>query len=207
MNHTFLKRQWNYFWSSVQAQGNREKEFQKIKELHKTPIREYHNLNHIEEMLRDFRNVKNLLEDKKSLEMAIWFHDAIYDSTQNDNEEKSAELSFQTGQKLQIDSIINAKAYALILATKKHYPTPNPDSKYLIDIDFGILGKHEKRFKEYEQQIREEYKQYPDEIYNPERKRILQSFLDRKNLYHAQYFKNKYEKQARSNLKNLISQL
>src|SRR5215467_12233913 len=57
------------------------------------PERHYHNLAHIEDMLSLMRSCANTLSDLQSVEAAIWFHDAVYDTRRHDNEEKSAELA------------------------------------------------------------------------------------------------------------------
>src|SRR5215467_15388989 len=57
------------------------------------PERHYHNLTHIDAMLGLMRGYEDVLSDPQSVEAAIWFHDAIYDTHRHDNEEKSAELA------------------------------------------------------------------------------------------------------------------
>src|SRR6185436_3143370 len=43
------------------------------------PHRAYHNFEHIVEMLKDFMEIKDLLENSLAVEFAIWYHDYIYD--------------------------------------------------------------------------------------------------------------------------------
>src|SRR5262249_44984090 len=57
------------------------------------PDRHYHNLPHIEAMLDLMRAQERALSDPRSVEAAIWFHDAVYDPRRHDNEEKSAALA------------------------------------------------------------------------------------------------------------------
>src|SRR5437773_9783161 len=57
------------------------------------PDRHYHNLAHIEAMLALLRAHERALSDPASVEVAIWFHDAVYDTRRHDNEKKSAELA------------------------------------------------------------------------------------------------------------------
>src|SRR5215467_4942919 len=60
---------------------------------YRAPDRHYHNLAHIEAMLDLMRWHRGALSDPTSVEAAIWFHDAVYDTRRHDNEEKSAELA------------------------------------------------------------------------------------------------------------------
>src|SRR5215468_6288583 len=55
--------------------------------------RHYHDLAHIEAMLDLMRAHEAALADPASVEAAIWFHDAVYDTRRHDNEQKSAELA------------------------------------------------------------------------------------------------------------------
>ena len=56
------------------------------------PHRCYHNVQHIVECLDLYRQVKALLCQPAWVELAIWFHDAVYDPQSNENEMRSALL-------------------------------------------------------------------------------------------------------------------
>ena len=61
--------------------------FQVLEEKYAEPHRHYHNLNHIGFLLRKFDETG---EKSEEIEMAIWYHDAIYDPKAGDNEAQSA---------------------------------------------------------------------------------------------------------------------
>ena len=148
-----------------------------------------------------------MLQNPLEVQMAIWYHDIVYDSTKQDNEEVSARIAQEAAQKFVLNNGFGQRVHDLIIVTKGHLPSNNPDSRYLIDIDFGILGKDEVRFNEYEQGIRKECSQYPDELYNQGRAEILKGFLERDFLYQTDYFRNNYEDKARKNLQKIIETL
>jgi predicted metal-dependent HD superfamily phosphohydrolase len=54
--------------------------------------RHYHGLRHFDAMLGLMREHVVLLADPGTVEAAIWFHDAIYDTHRDHNEQRSAEL-------------------------------------------------------------------------------------------------------------------
>lgn len=202
-----LRKAWERFCKDINAQENIEKEFEFVIKNYDEEGRGYHNLKHIEEALSDFEEVKDLLNEALEVQMAIWYHDIIYDSKRPDNEEASAKLAMDRAKILGLNSNFAKIVYGLIMLTKGHLPSDNPDSKYLIDIDFGILGKDSIRFSEYEKGIRKEYSNYEDKVYKLERIKVLKSFLARESIYQTEYFRNKYEKIARTNIQNLIAKL
>ena len=75
------------------------------------------------------------------------------------------------------------------------------------DLDLSILGENPDKYKEYSKQIREQYSQYSDEEFGKARKELLLSFAQTPVIYNTEYFRRKYENQARVNLLNEISKL
>ena len=63
------------------------------------PQRAYHTLQHIEESLVLFASVHHLAENPVDVELAIWFHDVIYDPKASDNEERSTGFAVGALQK------------------------------------------------------------------------------------------------------------
>ena len=146
------------------------------------PHRAYHTLVHIEHCLAELDEVRKIVPgDMRAIEFAIWYHDAIYDTTSKDNEFLSAELArtvllksgFQYGF---------ADGVAVLIMDTAHEDRPDidrEDSKLLLDIDLAILGQPESRFDEYEREVRTEYHWVPEEAFRTGRSAILQKFLDR----------------------------
>src|SRR4051812_48010248 len=56
------------------------------------PDRHYHNLAHVRDCLRTVEAVYPYLVDPRAVDAALFFHDAVYDPTRSDNEERSADL-------------------------------------------------------------------------------------------------------------------
>ena len=53
--------------------------------------RAYHNLEHVNDCLNQLDNFESEITDKHIIEMAIWYHDIIYNPYGKNNELKSAE--------------------------------------------------------------------------------------------------------------------
>ena len=79
------------------------------------------------------------------------------------------------------------------------------DAQLLVDIDLSILGSPAKRLERYDQDVRREYAWVPGFRYQEARAQVLQSFLDRPQLYHGGYAVALLEAQARSNLAAALS--
>lgn len=169
------------------------------------PERHYHNLEHIRHMLILLDEVKAGCADLQALQLAVFYHDIIYDVQRNDNEAESAAIAGKRLAGLGFKRV--GKVTALILSTQKHEAAADQDTNYLLDIDLSILGAHEAAYKRYAEQVREEYRIYPDEVYNPGRIRVLQHFLDAAPIFKTDYFYQQLEAQARKNINKEIAQL
>lgn len=80
----------------------------------------YHTLEHIQHILEIINELRLLATNFPALQLAAWFHDAIYDSRANDNEEKSADYAVVALNQLEIPIVIIDRVKLLILMTKTH---------------------------------------------------------------------------------------
>lgn len=180
--------------------------FKELEGYYSETHRHYHTLKHIESCLAHLDSI-TLKELKRNLELAIWFHDVIYNPKKKDNEAKSAEFAALWLAKLSEPSDV--------ISTVKHYidltvhpSEPNTvEEKYLIDIDLSILGASPELFLEYESWIRQEYSFAPSVLYKRGRIQVLKGFLAQSSIYQTDEFKSRFEKQARLNLQFTIEQL
>lgn len=175
----------------------------RLKHAYTEAQRAYHNVQHILECLDHFKQVQTHLEDPIAVEMAIWFHDAVYDPKASDNEWRSAELMKQRCQDFMSTERVE-KVYQWIIATQKHQPSNDFDLNTLLDIDLAILGSDSQRFSEYEKQIRFEYAWVEPDLYHIKRKQVLAHFYQMNQIYQTEYFRHHYEKQAKLNLKPYV---
>ncbi|PZT98199.1 MAG: hypothetical protein DI622_22645 [Chryseobacterium sp.] len=142
-----------------------------------------------------------------NISFSVFYHDIIYDSSSKSNEEKSADFAKERLQQLNINETDISEIYHQILATKAHQNSDNKDLNYLLDADLSILGKDLEIYIDYTRKIRKEYSIYPDLLYKPGRKKVLKHFLEMENIFKTDYFREKYEKQARKNIEWEIDNL
>lgn len=184
-----------------------EEIFRILTDCYNEPHRAYHTMQHIRECLMQFDNVAEMAENPDHIEAAIWFHDAVYDPKSHDNEEKSAELAYRYLTACGISENIADNIVNLVLSTRHNNILSSEDEKLIADIDLSILGSNNQRFDEYETQIRYEYHFVPDDAYQKGRSEVLRSFMENEMIYHTEFFRLKYEKQARENIRRLLNRL
>lgn len=202
-----LARRWNDLWARLRLQIPPEAEVAVLLARYREPHRAYHTELHLRECLEWLDRLRALARDPAALELAIWYHDAVYRPRRSDNEQASADLATADLRAAgAIDTLI-AEVSALILATT-HRATPPPgDTALLADIDLAILGAPAPRYAEYEAQIRAEYRWVPGFVFRSRRAALLREFLARPRLYSTPELFDRLEAQARLNLAHAIHEL
>jgi len=194
-------------WFGVGASGNEAPTFAELVRRYCEPHRKYHTLQHLEECISWFEAASHLAERPVEVEAALWFHDAIYDLGQADNEEQSAKWARAVLSSAGVSDDVAARVEKLVLATKHTSLPAAQDERLLVDIDLSILGADEQRFAEYELQICDEYSFVAGPIFPQKRRAILQSFLDRRFIYGTAHFRSALEAKARFNVSNAIAKI
>lgn len=180
-------------------------EWQNIYKAYSGKSRHYHNLLHIENMLgwlEKYNENPLPAKDVQALQLAIFFHDIVYSATKKDNEEKNADAALRFMQKAALSPAMQALVNDLIMATKSHMESANPLVGLMTDLDLQILGAEENVYRKYSADIRKEYRVYPNLLYKPGRKKVLQHFIAMPRIYQTDFFYKQFEKKAKQNLQN-----
>lgn len=169
--------------------------------------RHYHTLQHVDACMKHLDEIVGHIVDFKAVEIALWFHDIIYDPKRNDNEKRSAEYAkaFLASVDLPPEEI--SKIANLVVLTKHPSRPSRNNEKYMIDIDLAILGANEHRYDQYESSIRKEYGFVPSLLYKKGRRKLLMSFAKSDRIYLTAYFHERYEHQARLNIDRAMKNL
>jgi predicted metal-dependent HD superfamily phosphohydrolase len=195
-----MEQRWLDLWNRIGAQGNAHEVYKDLVARYSEPHRHYHTLTHIEYCLDKFKNVRRFANDPNALELAIWYHDAIYDTKTDDNEDKSGIFAMDMTKKVLMNKDFSSKIGFLVSATRHMMASYDSDARLIRDIDLSILGQSKEKFDEYERQIRKEYEWVPDDEYAIKRSIILKSFIDRLVIYKTKFFHDKYESRAVRNI-------
>lgn len=170
-------------------------------------LRYYHSLQHLDHLLDQLREVKPLVKDWDVILFALFYHDLIYNPARRDNEEKSAQCAEKRLESLNFLRGGIDKCVRMILATAGHADAGDNDINLFTDADLAILGCAPAQYIAYTKQVRKEYRIYPDVLYKPGRRKVLQHFLNMERIFKTSHFYNKFETLARENLNNELSTL
>ncbi|GDY14647.1 hypothetical protein LBMAG53_35250 [Planctomycetota bacterium] len=168
------------------------------------PHRRYHTTAHLAHCLATYD--RNPLRDAR-VELALWFHDAVYDPRASDNEDRSAELARSAAGVAGLTPEITDVIIGCIMATRHRGPPANAAEALTLDVDLAILGETRGRFDRYDAAIRAEYAWVPEATYRRERGRILASFAQREDLFTTPWFRRRYLARSRTNLQRAVRRL
>jgi len=172
-------------------------------------VRAYHTGQHLGEVLA-------IVHDRCSahgravtclVELALWFHDAVYDPRASDNESRSAAWAVRvlTAGEMPFEQVQLVEE--AVLATAGHDTSElSIVSQLVADADLSIFAASPARFDQYEAQVREEYRHIPERTFRLARAKILRAFSRRDRIYVTPAFAH-LEPVARANLAQSIASL
>lgn len=175
--------------------------WQEIQEAHENPNRPYHNLVHLNNMLGLMMLESITIVDPLAFELAIWYHDLVYEVTNSDNEVQSAARMVELWQTYVPEEQL-CRGENHILATAGHQVrTDHPDERLFLDADLAILAATPTVYQQYSKAIALEYGAlYPLALYQIGRTQILEKFLKRDHLFLTRTFQTQYTIAAHANL-------
>jgi predicted metal-dependent HD superfamily phosphohydrolase len=199
--------QWKRMWAGFGVAAADEALLRDLVARYSEPHRKYHTMQHLNECFEKLQELRALARKPEEIELALWFHDAVYDTKHKDNEEKSADWARSAVLEAGVAAPAGDRVYELVMATRHNAVPAGIDAQILVDVDLSILGATPDRFDEYERQVREEYSWVPGLIFRRERRKILEDFLKRETIFQTRRFVDVYEMQARANLRRSIGKL
>lgn len=171
--------------------------FSDLRRRYSEAHRHYHNLNHLTHVL----DVLASQEASAAVQLAAWFHDAVYEPRATDNEEQSAALAIRDLARLRAPARTCKQIEGWILATKTHdVAADDAEGRLLLDADLSILEAERPEYVAYAEAIRREFGFVPDSEFRSGRIAVLESFLGRPRIYLTPALYEKRETSARANL-------
>ena len=178
--------------------------YQQLLNAYNEPHRVYHNLEHIESCLTMFDRISDFLDNPDAVELAIWFHDAVYKVGDRENEQLSANL-FMTLTDGLFTHECRDRVYQHIMATRHDCSViTNTDTKLMVDIDLSSFGLPWTDFLNDSKKVRAEMNHLSDAEYYQKQTSFQLSLLAQPSFFKSDYFCEHHEAQARSNLAQLF---
>ncbi len=199
---------WRRLWAELGAASVNGGLLNQLVAAYSERHRHYHTLQHLRECLAHAEATRTLARRPAEVELALWFHDAVYDPVRGDNEERSAAWAHASVLAAGCAPEVADRIRAHVLATAGHAPdAQDADRALLLDIDLAVLGASYARFDEYERQVRAEYAHVPEAAWREGRARVLRGFLGRPRLYGTDVYHEALEARARENLARSLQRL
>lgn len=198
-------QRWLSLCERAGAKGDAAAVYARLAERYAEPHRACHTLDHIAFCLDEFEPVRHLATWPNEVEMAIWFHDAVYAPAARDNEARSAEVARQACAEMKLPKAFGKRVFHFIIATQHHVVPSDPDARLIGDVDLAILGQPADRFDDYERRIRQEHAHVAANDFRAARAAILRDLLARPHVYSTEHFRERYEAQARANLERALA--
>ena len=177
------------------------------------PHRAYHGQAHVDTMLRGFAAARGEFAAPDAAELAIWFHDAVYDPAARDNEARSAVLLVSELSGLLDPGLLEAAALLIRLTADHTVPRGLPpavaaDAAILLDLDMAILGAPAAEFDAYERGIEAEYRPvHGAERFRAGRRQFLLATLARPRLFLTDKAHGRLDATARANIRRALAAL
>jgi predicted metal-dependent HD superfamily phosphohydrolase len=169
--------------------------------------RRYHDLNHLVDCLHEIDTANAPAPTTDIAELALWYHDAIYEAGASDCEERSARWLAADAADLAIPGSVADAAADLVRATAHGRAATRSDlaAQLVLDVDLSILGKDSLRFMDFDYGVEEEYAAIPRQAFRTGRARFLATMLARDRLYLTDHFHARYEQRARQQIAALLA--
>ncbi len=166
--------------------------------------RGYHDVRHLAEVLD---RIGELGEGQNpEVVLAAWFHDAVYASHTDDNEERSAQLALSWLEP--IDGVDAEEVARLVRLTTTHRAGPNDRSgAVLCDADLAILASDTDRYREYVEGVRTEFASMREAEFRVGRLAVLERLAMKELIFHTDHAREYWEPAARANLLREIMSL
>ncbi|MDR1462655.1 MAG: hypothetical protein LBI68_05920 [Azoarcus sp.] len=183
-----------------------ERLWEEIASRYSAAERHYHTLEHLDFMLSELDRLRLLIRDWDVSMFALFYHDAVYEATRNDNEEQSAALAVARMGEIGFPKVDIEKAVRLILATKDHTMAAEGDAAYFLDADLSSgLGRPWAAHRRVIKQLRQEYEMYSDTAFNEGRMKFINHLLETPRIFKTQHFHERFEHQARENMRTELA--
>ena len=164
------------------------------------PHRHYHDVRHLAATLDALDVIDDPAATLPVVQLAAWFHDAVYAGVAGVDEQQSADLARRMLGDLppqDVDEVVR-----LVLLTASHAPAAGDAAgAALCDADLSILGALPGRYDVYVRDVRLDYSHIDDATWAVGRRAVLDSLLSLVPLYRTTTGQELWQERAVENLR------
>ncbi|MGO4434667.1 DUF4031 domain-containing protein [Paenarthrobacter sp. RAF9] len=163
--------------------------------------RKYHSRTHLLAVLEALDTLTEPALPARTVSLAAWFHDAVYEGVAGQDEEESALLAEArlSAEGLAPDDV--AEVARLVRLTSTHAPQPGDHAGALLcDADLSVLGGDESSYARYLAAVREDYAHVSDDDFAKGRAAVVRHLLGLEPLFHGERAKALWLEAAHRNL-------
>ncbi len=198
---------WESLFRELRCGRGERREFDALVQAWREPHRHYHGLDHLEACLAELDAARDLAQRPAEVELALWFHDAVYSPRSDDNEAKSAAWARRVLRAAVVPDSVGQRIEGYILATREAGADLQGDAALVVDVDLAVLGRPAEAYARYAQAVRAEFRWVPGFLYRRGRRQVLERLLERPHVYATAEFRARYESAARANLEQELATL
>lgn len=176
--------------------------------------RSYHDAVHLAEVLAALDELHEggdlPARDRHLAGLVAWYHDAVYEpeASPGGNEEASARLAQERLTALGLAPADSDLVARLVRESASHEMTSDDAAtRAFHDADLWILSAPPARYREYADQVRQEYAHVPDPLFAQARAQILAGFAQRDAVYRTATARERWQARARANLEAELARL
>ncbi len=183
--------------------GHCDAVFAELAHLYTGPDRHYHSDEHINLCLTRLDEARESTGYAATVELAVWFHDAIFEPGDPENERKSAAWFRDCADgAFSVDTM--AKVESLIVVTTHRESPQSWQEKLMVDVDLSSFGLPWKEFIRDSRNIRREFKTLTDAEFIQRQGNFIRQLDAHSEIYYTDFFKQRYEPVARENIRRLL---
>ena len=183
-----------------------ERLFDELHALYSGAGRYYHTPAHVTHCLSRLDMCSDRMQEPDEVELALWYHDAVYDPHAADNEHQSAQLFLRHAAEV-LTAERAQRIHDLVLITTHRVEPVLLDQKLMVDIDLSGFGLPWEQFSSESRAVRAEFEDLCDAEFYTTQIRFLRTLTSRERFFASDFFFERYETQARKNVARTLARL
>ena len=172
------------------------------------PHRRYHTVTHLLDVLTALDQLCAPAPPPRQVQLAAWYHDAVYTGAAGADEQASADLATATLPGTGLAEAEVAEVERLVLLTRSHSPaTGDATGALLCDADLAVLGRDSAGYARYLKQVRAEYAHVSEPDWITGRSAVVHHLLAQEPLFRTGVGAQRWQTRARTNLETELADL